>query len=181
LKSCHFEITPLPLNVFEIFNYRLRWRVFVLLTIDRRDRELTVCKPRGDMNAYRELDVVSTTPKLVDVSKYNLRCNRNISEKMTKKDFIYDIRTPVQTVRKVPFSVVLIYLTLWLAQRAKKTRNFWRMCQGCIFRCSEIKLRFVVRDTETTDHTTITIATETERWLKNAAVCRDFRKGGQRC
>jgi len=64
------------------------------------------------MNAYRGLDVVSTTPKLVDVSKYNLRCNRNISEKMTKKDFIYDIRTPVQTVRKVPLSIVLIYLTL---------------------------------------------------------------------
>lgn len=35
-----------------------------------------------------------------DASKYNLRCNRNISEKMTKKDFIYDIRRPMQTTRK---------------------------------------------------------------------------------
>ncbi|KYN11829.1 hypothetical protein ALC57_15970 [Trachymyrmex cornetzi] len=50
------------------------------------------------MNACRE--VVSSTAKLLDVSKYNLRCNRNISEKMTKKDFIYDIPTPVQTMRK---------------------------------------------------------------------------------
>ncbi|KYQ56809.1 hypothetical protein ALC60_04409 [Trachymyrmex zeteki] len=50
------------------------------------------------MNACQE--VVSSTAKLLDVSKYNLRCNRNISEKMTKKDFIYDIPTPMQTVRK---------------------------------------------------------------------------------
>ncbi|XP_014469595.1 PREDICTED: uncharacterized protein LOC106741792 [Dinoponera quadriceps] len=52
------------------------------------------------MNAYREIEIVSSSAKLVDASKYNLRCNRNISEKMTKKDFIYDIRTPVQTMRK---------------------------------------------------------------------------------
>ncbi|XP_012529262.1 uncharacterized protein LOC105832663 [Monomorium pharaonis] len=51
------------------------------------------------MNACRE--DASSTAKLLDVSRYNLRCNRNISEKMTKKDFIYDIPTPVQTVRKV--------------------------------------------------------------------------------
>ncbi|KYN00748.1 hypothetical protein ALC62_08431 [Cyphomyrmex costatus] len=50
------------------------------------------------MNACQE--IVSSTTKLLDVSKYNLRCNRNISEKMTKKDFIYDIPTPMQTVRK---------------------------------------------------------------------------------
>ncbi|KAL0105693.1 hypothetical protein PUN28_015871 [Cardiocondyla obscurior] len=46
------------------------------------------------MNSCQE---VASTAKLLDVSKYNLRCNRNISEKMTKKDFIYDIPTPVQT------------------------------------------------------------------------------------
>lgn len=51
------------------------------------------------MNACQE--IISSTAKLVDASKYNLRCNRNISEKMTKKDFIYDIRTPTQTMRKV--------------------------------------------------------------------------------
>lgn len=36
-----------------------------------------------------------------DTFKYNLRCNRNISEKMTKKDFIYDIPAPFQAVRRV--------------------------------------------------------------------------------
>lgn len=56
------------------------------------------------MNVCQE--VVSPTAKLLDASKYNLRCNRNISEKMTKKDFIYDIPTPMQTVRKVS---LLIY------------------------------------------------------------------------
>lgn len=56
-----------------------------------------------NMNAYREIEIISSTAKLVDASKYNLRCNRNISEKMTKKDFIYDIRTPAQTMRKVTF------------------------------------------------------------------------------
>ena len=35
--------------------------------------------------------------------KYNLRCNRNISEKMTKKDFVYDIRPPIQSSRKVGY------------------------------------------------------------------------------
>ncbi|TGZ53618.1 Uncharacterized protein DBV15_11064 [Temnothorax longispinosus] len=50
------------------------------------------------MNACQE--VATSTAKLLDASKYNLRCNRNISEKMTKKDFIYDIPTPVQTMRK---------------------------------------------------------------------------------
>ncbi|KAH0953439.1 hypothetical protein HN011_007158 [Eciton burchellii] len=69
------------------------------------------------MNAYRGLDVVSTTPKLVDVSKYNLRCNRNISEKMTKKDFIYDIRTPVQTVRKFEIQKRPIILPLQLRRK----------------------------------------------------------------
>ncbi|XP_043276362.1 uncharacterized protein [Venturia canescens] len=39
--------------------------------------------------------------KSADVSKYNLRCNRSLSEKMTKKDFIYDIRRPLQAANKV--------------------------------------------------------------------------------
>lgn len=52
-----------------------------------------------NMSACQE--IISSTAKLVDVSKYNLRCNRNVSEKMTKKDFIYDIRTPTQTMKKV--------------------------------------------------------------------------------
>lgn len=52
-----------------------------------------------NMSACQE--IISSTAKLVDASKYNLRCNRNVSEKMTKKDFIYDIRTPAQTMKKV--------------------------------------------------------------------------------
>ncbi|XP_011881290.1 PREDICTED: uncharacterized protein LOC105569434 [Vollenhovia emeryi] len=51
------------------------------------------------MNSCQE--VASSAAKFLDASKYNLRCNRNISEKMTKKDFIYDIPTPVQTSRKL--------------------------------------------------------------------------------
>ena len=35
-------------------------------------------------------------------TKYNLRCNRSVSEKMMKKDFIYDIRRPIQIVEKKP-------------------------------------------------------------------------------
>ncbi|XP_011633703.1 uncharacterized protein LOC105424900 [Pogonomyrmex barbatus] len=50
------------------------------------------------MNACQE--VAASTTKLLDASKYNLRCNRNISEKMTKKDFIYNIPTCVQSTRK---------------------------------------------------------------------------------
>lgn len=56
-----------------------------------------------NMSACQE--IISSTAKLVDVSKYNLRCNRNVSEKMTKKDFIYDIRTPAQTMKKVLMSI----------------------------------------------------------------------------
>lgn len=51
-----------------------------------------------NMSACQE--IISSTAKL-DASKYNLRCNRNVSEKMTKKDFIYDIRTPAQIMKKV--------------------------------------------------------------------------------
>ncbi|KAK0074003.1 hypothetical protein PV325_008897, partial [Microctonus aethiopoides] len=36
----------------------------------------------------------------MDFTKYNLRCNRSISEKMMKKDFIYDIRPPQMMLQK---------------------------------------------------------------------------------
>ncbi|KAK0157107.1 hypothetical protein PV327_011388 [Microctonus hyperodae] len=36
----------------------------------------------------------------MDYTKYNLRCNRSISEKMMKKDFIYDIRPPQMMLQK---------------------------------------------------------------------------------
>ncbi|XP_012230910.1 uncharacterized protein [Linepithema humile] len=66
-------------------------------------RKLTINKMHGNMNAChtQEVEIVSSTSKLIDASKYNLRCNRNISEKMTKKDFIYDIPTAAQTMRKL--------------------------------------------------------------------------------
>lgn len=65
----------------------------------------------GNMNAChtQEVEIVSSTSKLIDASKYNLRCNRNISEKMTKKDFIYDIPTAAQTMRKVSYFILLIH------------------------------------------------------------------------
>ncbi|XP_032676616.1 uncharacterized protein LOC116846635 [Odontomachus brunneus] len=70
-----------------------------------------------DMNAYQEIEIISSTAKLVDASKYNLRCNRNISEKMTKKDFVYDIRTPVQTMRKVEMQKRSIILPIQLRRK----------------------------------------------------------------
>lgn len=54
-----------------------------------------------NMSACQEIISSTANNKPVDASKYNLRCNRNVSEKMTKKDFIYDIRTPAQTMKKV--------------------------------------------------------------------------------
>ncbi|EFN78211.1 hypothetical protein EAI_08187 [Harpegnathos saltator] len=69
------------------------------------------------MNAYREIEIVSSTAKLVDASKYNLRCNRNISEKMTKKDFIYDIRTPMQVMRKLEMQKQPIILPIQLRRK----------------------------------------------------------------
>ncbi|XP_072761493.1 uncharacterized protein [Anoplolepis gracilipes] len=61
------------------------------------------------MNACQE---IISTAKLVDASKYNLRCNRNVSEKMTKKDFIYDIRTPAQTTRKIRKQPIILPIQL---------------------------------------------------------------------
>ncbi|KZC08898.1 PREDICTED: uncharacterized protein LOC107186965 [Dufourea novaeangliae] len=52
-----------------------------------------------------------------DVIKYNLRCNRNISEKMTKKDFVYDIRPPHQSARKLEEGKYPVVLPLQLRRR----------------------------------------------------------------
>ncbi|GAB1866988.1 hypothetical protein CAJAP_08067 [Camponotus japonicus] len=71
------------------------------------------------MSACQE--IISSTAKLVDVSKYNLRCNRNVSEKMTKKDFIYDIRTPAQTMKKFEIQKQPIILPIQL--RRKQTTS----------------------------------------------------------
>ncbi|XP_033319891.1 uncharacterized protein LOC117240660 [Bombus vosnesenskii] len=49
--------------------------------------------------------------------KYNLRCNRNISEKMTKKDFVYDIRPPIQSSRKLEEGKYPIVLPLQLRKK----------------------------------------------------------------
>ncbi|XP_076168849.1 uncharacterized protein LOC143147482 [Ptiloglossa arizonensis] len=52
-----------------------------------------------------------------DATKYNLRCNRNISEKMTKKDFVYDIRPPIQNSRKLEEGKFPIVLPLQLRRK----------------------------------------------------------------
>ncbi|XP_033327587.2 uncharacterized protein LOC117221070 [Megalopta genalis] len=52
-----------------------------------------------------------------DVVKYNLRCNRNISEKMTKKDFVYDIRPPNQNIRKFEEGKYPVVLPLQLRRK----------------------------------------------------------------
>lgn len=52
------------------------------------------------MNSHQSYRNSPTNWTLGDAMKYNLRCNRNISEKMTKKDFVYDIRPPIQSSRK---------------------------------------------------------------------------------
>jgi len=77
-----------------------------LVTIDNHinTRKMTISKMHGIMNAHTQ-EIISSTSNLMDVSKYNLRCNRNISEKMTKKDFIYNIPTVAQTIRKVPYFI----------------------------------------------------------------------------
>ncbi|XP_076756952.1 uncharacterized protein LOC143427033 isoform X2 [Xylocopa sonorina] len=49
--------------------------------------------------------------------KYNLRCNRNISEKMTKKDFVYDIRPPIQSSRKLEEGKYPIVVPLQLRRK----------------------------------------------------------------
>ncbi|KAL6430689.1 hypothetical protein ACFW04_006928 [Cataglyphis niger] len=71
------------------------------------------------MSACQE--IISSTAKLVDASKYNLRCNRNVSEKMTKKDFIYDIRTPAQTMRKFEIQKQPIILPIQLRRKQTTT------------------------------------------------------------
>ncbi|XP_024943690.1 uncharacterized protein LOC107270592 isoform X2 [Cephus cinctus] len=55
----------------------------------------------GTMDEKCEMANLRGIIKTSDTSKYNLRCNRNISEKMTKKDFIYDIRRPISGTRKL--------------------------------------------------------------------------------
>ncbi|XP_076652151.1 uncharacterized protein LOC143358697 [Halictus rubicundus] len=52
-----------------------------------------------------------------DAIKYNLRCNRNISEKMTKKDFVYDIRPPNQSIRKFEEGKYPVVLPLQLRRK----------------------------------------------------------------
>ncbi|XP_076236390.1 uncharacterized protein LOC143180509 [Calliopsis andreniformis] len=59
----------------------------------------------------------STDLMSTDVTKYNLRCNRNISEKMTKKDFVYDIRPPIQSSRKLEEGKYPIVLPLQLRRK----------------------------------------------------------------
>ncbi|XP_020722865.2 uncharacterized protein LOC110119983 [Bombus terrestris] len=54
---------------------------------------------------------------LGEAMKYNLRCNRNISEKMTKKDFVYDIRPPIQSSRKLEEGKYPIVLPLQLRKK----------------------------------------------------------------
>ncbi|XP_043475759.1 fez family zinc finger protein erm-like [Leptopilina heterotoma] len=59
-----------------------------------------------------------------DSSKiYNLRCNRSISEKMLKEDFVYDIRRPME--RKLVVSVFCTYKFKALKKNAsyKKQKN----------------------------------------------------------
>lgn len=58
------------------------------------------------MNTHEGCRNSSKGPMPGDASKYNLRCNRNISEKMSKKDFVYDIRPPNQNFRKVSFRLI---------------------------------------------------------------------------
>ncbi|XP_023288008.1 uncharacterized protein LOC105702694 [Orussus abietinus] len=49
---------------------------------------------------FRNMEKIPANTAAGDVTKYNLRCIRNVSEKMTKKDFIYDMRRPMQCQRK---------------------------------------------------------------------------------
>ncbi|XP_076683782.1 uncharacterized protein LOC143376889 [Andrena cerasifolii] len=67
-----------------------------------------------------------------DASKYNLRCNRNVSEKMTKKDFVYDIRPPIQSCRKLEDGKYPIVLPLQLRRRQtsdSKTPQYTVICE----------------------------------------------------
>ncbi|KAG7212724.1 hypothetical protein KM043_012991 [Ampulex compressa] len=71
------------------------------------------------MNTHQAAENFQADPKAGDVSKYNLRCNRNISEKMTKKDFVYDIRRPIQATRK--FEIQRRPIVLPIQLRRKQT------------------------------------------------------------
>ncbi|XP_043786158.1 uncharacterized protein LOC122711434 [Apis laboriosa] len=69
------------------------------------------------MNTHQSYRNSPTNWTLGDAMKYNLRCNRNISEKMTKKDFVYDIRPPIQSSRKLEEGKYPIVLPLQLRKK----------------------------------------------------------------
>nr|XP_012135869.1 PREDICTED: uncharacterized protein LOC105661905 [Megachile rotundata] len=69
------------------------------------------------MNTHQSWKNSSADSSSGDVIKYNLRCNRNISEKMTKKDFVYDIRPPSQGTRKLEEIKYPIVLPLQLRKK----------------------------------------------------------------
>ncbi|XP_054011937.1 uncharacterized protein LOC128894298 [Hylaeus anthracinus] len=73
------------------------------------------------MNTHQGCRNSSADSMSGDATKYNLRCNRNISEKMTKKDFVYDIRPPIQSSRKLEEGKLPIVLPLQL--RRKQTAD----------------------------------------------------------
>ncbi|CAK9803367.1 hypothetical protein ANTQUA_LOCUS3688 [Anthophora quadrimaculata] len=73
------------------------------------------------MNTHRSCRSFSSDWTPGEVMQYNLRCNRNISEKMTKKDFVYDIRPPVQSSRKLEEGKYPIIVPLQL--RRKQTSD----------------------------------------------------------
>ncbi|XP_029049629.1 uncharacterized protein LOC114879157 [Osmia bicornis bicornis] len=69
------------------------------------------------MNTHQDWRNSLTDSSSGDAVKYNLRCNRNISEKMTKKDFVYDIRPPIQSTRKLEEIKQPIVLSLQLRKK----------------------------------------------------------------
>nr|XP_031830205.1 uncharacterized protein LOC116425974 [Nomia melanderi] len=69
------------------------------------------------MNTHESCKKSSRSPMSGDASKYNLRCNRNISEKMSKKDFVYDIRPPNQSFRKFETGKYPVVLPLQLRRK----------------------------------------------------------------
>ena len=117
------------IKMFTVFNC-LDTRVFFLFTAAnkrKRQNETTIVnggvmskvsltsgrKTVKVQSKLKEKDMsrFSLTAKVADVSKYNLRCNRHISEKMTKKDFIYDIPRLVSCTRKV-CNTYIIYFSM---------------------------------------------------------------------
>ncbi|KOC67753.1 hypothetical protein WH47_11154 [Habropoda laboriosa] len=69
------------------------------------------------MNTHQNCRSSSSDWTSGEAMQYNLRCNRNISEKMTKKDFVYDIRPPVQCSRKLDEGKYPIVLPLQLRRK----------------------------------------------------------------